>query len=105
MTMPLTPPNLDDRQFADIVAEAARRKRAGQVVAGFAAETDNIVENATAKLADKGTLWQMAPSKIDAVVALGKTPEVTVDEHPLGAAPETIDTPPFSISIYSYPLQ
>jgi alpha-N-arabinofuranosidase len=57
------------------------------------------------KLADKGTLWQMAPSKVDAVVAVGKTPEVTVDEHPLGAAPETIDAPPFSISIYSYPLQ
>jgi len=47
----------------------------------------------------------MAPSKVDAVVAVGKTPELTVDEHALGAAPGTIDAPPFSISIYSYPIE
>ncbi|MGA3135400.1 MAG: alpha-N-arabinofuranosidase [Terracidiphilus sp.] len=57
------------------------------------------------KLASQGTLWQMAPSKLDAVVAVGKTPEVAVEEHALGAVPETIETPPFSVSIYSYPLQ
>jgi phosphopantothenoylcysteine decarboxylase/phosphopantothenate--cysteine ligase len=39
---------------ADIVAEAARRRRSGQVVAGFAAETDNVPGNAAAKLAAKG---------------------------------------------------
>ena len=38
----------------DIVAEAARSRHAGQVVAGFAAETDNVPENAAAKLAAKG---------------------------------------------------
>jgi alpha-N-arabinofuranosidase len=58
-----------------------------------------------AKLASQGKLWQMAPSKVDAVVAVGKTPELTVDEHTLGAAPGTIDAPPFSISIYSYPIE
>jgi hypothetical protein len=47
----------------------------------------------------------MAPSKLDAVVAVGKTPELTVDEHALNSAPDTIDAPPFSISIYSYPLE
>jgi len=57
------------------------------------------------KLASQGTLWQMAPSKLDAVVAVGKTPEVAVEEHALGAVPETIETPPFSVSIYSYPVQ
>jgi len=57
------------------------------------------------KLASQGKLWQMAPSKIDAVVAVGKTPEVSVDEHTLGAIPDTIDVPPFSVNIYSYPLQ
>jgi alpha-N-arabinofuranosidase len=59
----------------------------------------------SARLAGQGTLWQMAPSKIDAVVAVGKTPEVTVEEHTLGAIPATIDVPPFSVNIYSYPLQ
>jgi alpha-N-arabinofuranosidase len=57
------------------------------------------------KLGGKGQLWQMAPSSIDAVVAVDKKPEVSVDEHPLGALPDKIDAPPFSISIYSYPLQ
>jgi alpha-N-arabinofuranosidase len=58
-----------------------------------------------AKLARAGQMWQMAPSSVDAVVAVGKKPEVAVEEHPLGAVPETIEAPPFSVSIYSYPLQ
>jgi alpha-N-arabinofuranosidase len=58
-----------------------------------------------AKLASQGKLWQMAPAKLDAVVAVGKTPEVAVEEHSLGAVPGVIDAPPFSISIYSYPVQ
>ncbi|MGO9338706.1 MAG: alpha-N-arabinofuranosidase [Terracidiphilus sp.] len=57
------------------------------------------------KLGSQGRLWQMAPSKVDAVVAVGKTPEVAVEEHSLESAPGTIDAPPFSVSIYSYPVQ
>ena len=57
------------------------------------------------KLASHGTLWQMAPSSVDAVVAVDKTPEVAVEEHALGPVPGTIEAPPFSVSIYSYPLQ
>jgi alpha-N-arabinofuranosidase len=52
-----------------------------------------------------GKLWQMAPSKVDAVVAFGKPPEVAVDEHSLPAAPNTLSAPPCSISIYSFPLK
>jgi alpha-N-arabinofuranosidase len=58
-----------------------------------------------AKLASHGKLWQMAPSSVDAVVAVGKTPEVAVEEHALESVPDTIEAPPFSISIYSYPVQ
>jgi hypothetical protein len=47
----------------------------------------------------------MAPSRLDAVVAVDKTPEVAVEEHSLSAAPDMIDVPPFSVSIYSYPVQ
>jgi alpha-N-arabinofuranosidase len=54
------------------------------------------------KLASQGTLWQMAPSSVDAVVAVGKEPEVAVEEHALGSVPDTIEAPPFSVSIYSY---
>jgi alpha-N-arabinofuranosidase len=57
------------------------------------------------KLASQGKLWQTAPSKVDAVVAIGKTPEVSVEEHTLSAIPETFEVPPFSVNIYSYPLQ
>jgi len=57
------------------------------------------------KLASGGKMWQMAPSKLDAVVAVGKKPEVVVEEHVLGSVPGTIDAPPFSVSIYSYAVR
>jgi alpha-N-arabinofuranosidase len=57
------------------------------------------------KLASQGQLWQMAPANVDAVVAVGKTPEVAVEEHTLGAASATFEAPPFSVSIYSFPVQ
>ena len=38
---------------ADILAELGRRKRAGQFVVGFAAETERVEEHAAAKLAAK----------------------------------------------------
>lgn len=37
----------------DILAEIGRRRRHGQLLVGFAAETDNILENAAEKLASK----------------------------------------------------
>ena len=57
------------------------------------------------QLGSKGTLWQMAPASVNAVVAVGKKPEVSVDEHALGSLPETIEAPPFSVNIYAYPVQ
>ena len=38
----------------DILAELARRRRPGQVLVGFAAETHQVPERAAAKLAAKG---------------------------------------------------
>jgi phosphopantothenoylcysteine decarboxylase / phosphopantothenate---cysteine ligase len=38
----------------DILAEVVRRRRPGQLIVGFAAETDNLVANARAKLVNKG---------------------------------------------------
>jgi alpha-N-arabinofuranosidase len=57
------------------------------------------------KLAREGKLWQLAPSKVDAVTAMGKTPEVSVDEHALGALPESVEVAPFSVNIYSYAVE
>jgi alpha-N-arabinofuranosidase len=58
-----------------------------------------------AKLASAGKLWRMSPDSIDATVQVDKKPEVQVEEQTLGALPETITTRPFSVNIYSYPVQ
>ena len=58
-----------------------------------------------AKLAGTGKLWRMAPDSIEATVQLNKKPEVNVEEHSLGALPDTITVRPFSVNIYSYPVQ
>lgn len=55
-----------------------------------------------ANLVSQGRLWQMAPSSVDATVAVGKKPEVQVEEKVLGAMPGAMTVPPFSVSIYSY---
>ena len=58
-----------------------------------------------AKLASAGKLWRMAPDSIDATVQVDKKPEVQVEEQTLGALPDTITVRPFSVNIYSYPVQ
>lgn len=50
-------------------------------------------------------LWRMEPDSIDATVQVGKKPEVQVEERWLGALPDTITVRPFSVNIYSYPVQ
>ncbi|MGA8086784.1 MAG: alpha-N-arabinofuranosidase [Terracidiphilus sp.] len=57
------------------------------------------------KLASAGKLWRMAPDSIDATVQVDKKPEVQVEEQTLGALPATITVRPFSVNIYSYPVQ
>lgn len=47
-------------QNPDIAAEVGRLKREGQVLIGFAAETDNVADNARAKLARKNLDYVMA---------------------------------------------
>ena len=57
-----------------------------------------------AKLASAGKLWRMADS-IDATIKAGMKPEVRVEEQQLDVLPGTIAVPPFSVNIYSYPIQ
>lgn len=58
-----------------------------------------------AKLASSGKLWRMAPDSIDATVQVDKKPQVQVEEQSLGPLPDPITVRPFSVNIYSYPLQ
>jgi alpha-L-arabinofuranosidase len=57
------------------------------------------------KLANAGKLWRMAPDSIDATVSVGKKPDVRLEEQTLGPLPDTIVVRPFSVNIYSYPVQ
>ena len=56
-------------------------------------------------LASAGRLWRMAPDSIDATIKLGAKAEVQVEEQQLGALPGTVTVRPFSVNIYSYPIQ
>jgi phosphopantothenoylcysteine decarboxylase/phosphopantothenate--cysteine ligase len=44
------------RKTPDILATLARNRRTGQIVIGFAAETENLLENAQTKMTQKGNL-------------------------------------------------
>ena len=58
-----------------------------------------------AKLASSGHLYRMAPNSIDATVQVDKKPEVKVEDQTLGPLPDTVTVRPFSVNIYSYPVQ
>jgi alpha-N-arabinofuranosidase len=58
-----------------------------------------------AAIIGSGKLWQMAPKTVDAVVAVGKVPEVSMAEYSPGSIPDTIVSPPFSVAIYSFPAR
>lgn len=58
-----------------------------------------------AKLASSGHLYRMAPDSIDAKVEADKKPEIQVEEQTLDALPDTITVRPFSVNIYSYPVE
>jgi alpha-N-arabinofuranosidase len=57
------------------------------------------------KLSSQGHLWRMAPSSVDATITVGKKPEVGVEEQGLTSVPDGLSVPPFSVSIYSFPVQ
>jgi len=59
----------------------------------------------SAKLASQGHLWRMAPDKVTATITVGQKPEVEVQELGLASVPDTMSVPPFSVSIYSFPVQ
>src|SRR5271165_4595415 len=58
-----------------------------------------------ATLSSHGNLWRMAPSSVDATIAVGQEPGVVVQEMGLASMPDTISVPPFSVSVYSFAVQ
>ena len=61
------------------------------------------VSNVT--LRSNGKLWQMAPKTVDATIMVGQTPGVAVEEQRLTSVPDSMMVPPFSVNIYSFPIQ
>lgn len=53
-----------------------------------------------AALSGKGTLWRMAPDRLDAVVAVGRPAEVRLDSMPVDTVPTHVTLPKHSVSIY-----
>ena len=58
-----------------------------------------------ATLSSHGNLWRMAPSSVDATIAVGQEPGVVVQEMGLASMPDTISVRPFSVSVYSFAVQ
>ena len=57
------------------------------------------------KLASPGHLWRMAPSSVDATIAVGQKPGVEVQEQELTSTPDVMPVPPFSVNIYSFAVK
>ncbi len=57
------------------------------------------------KLASQGHLWRMAPSSVDATIAVGKKAEVEVEDKEVASVPGRVSVPPFSVNIYSFAVQ
>ena len=57
------------------------------------------------KLASQGHLWRMAPSSVDATIIVGQKPGVEAQEQELTSTPNVMAVPPFSVNIYSFPVE
>jgi len=91
----------------DVVAAYSADRRTFTIAVLNPSDTAQPLNLAVAgvKLAARGKLDKMAPEKVESVVAVGKKPEVQAEEQTLGALPEVITVPPFSVTVYSYPTQ
>ena len=57
------------------------------------------------KLASQGRVWRMAPSSVDATIAVGQKPGVEIQEQDLVSVPDAMSVPPFSVNIFSFAVQ
>jgi len=54
------------------------------------------------KLKDQSKLYQIAPSAFNATNEAGKEPQVKIVETAQSGIPETVQAPPFSVSLYEF---
>jgi len=100
---PAVNPGSDTYPLDVVAAWSADRKTLTVAVLNPSDKAEQMtLDVKNAKLATKGTLWRMAPSSLDAKVAVGVKPELAVEELPLSAMPKIIEAKPFSVNIYVY---
>jgi alpha-N-arabinofuranosidase len=58
-----------------------------------------------ARLSGRGTLRRMAPESLTATVVVGQEPGVKIEEESLGAFPRNPKLPPFSVTLYEFPVE
>ena len=90
----------------DVVAALSEDRKTLAIAVINPSETEQSMKISVggSKLATAGRLWRVAPDSIDATVQIDRKPQVQVEEQSLGAFPETIAVRPFSVTIYSYPI-
>lgn len=90
----------------DVVAALSEDRKTLAIAVINTSETEQSMKTSIngSKLATAGRLWRMAPDSIDATTQVDRKPQVEVEEQSLGAFPETITVRPFSVNIYSYPV-
>jgi alpha-N-arabinofuranosidase len=54
------------------------------------------------KLSGQGKLYQIAPPSLDSINEVGKEPAVKIVETAQNGVPETVQVPPFSVSLYEF---
>jgi alpha-N-arabinofuranosidase len=54
------------------------------------------------KLRGQGKLYQIAPPSFDSTNEAGKEPAVKIVETAQNGVPETVQVPPFSVSLYEF---
>lgn len=59
----------------------------------------------SAKLSSQGHRWRMAPPSVDATNTVGQKPGVEIEEQEQTSVPDMMSVPPFSVSVYSFPMQ
>jgi hypothetical protein len=57
------------------------------------------------KLMANGERWRMAPKGVDATIVAGQIPGAAVQQQELSPVPDSIVVLPFSVIIYSFPVQ
>ncbi len=56
------------------------------------------------KLRDQGKLYQIAPPSFNSTNEAGKEPDVKIVETAQNGLPDTIQVPPFSVSLYEFEI-